>query len=263
MKDETSNGENHATRKETWSQKCPINEEGPFLQSIFRKWLFLGFGKPSLSLCFSRARTLSDAKEKMLVSFIKQLALRCQSWNHDPTLVINSMILSNRFWKISCPTTRSMRTISKSSLRRTVESLREGIIPYIFTFQPSNWKTEIFSWRWKVFQSEPFKFHKDGLQLLEKIKLYQFVSKASTITIVLPEIDNGFGIYVKANTLTSMKQDRLICIRRSRARKRLFRWIQSHLRETFLGLNNSESGTEIGNSLGIRFRLPLHWMIGL
>ena len=43
------------------------------------------------------------------------------------------------------------------------------------------------------------------LQLLNKNKISQdFVQispKESTITIVLPEIDNDFGIYVKANTI--------------------------------------------------------------
>ena len=43
------------------------------------------------------------------------------------------------------------------------------------------------------------------LQLLSKNKtipeFIQISPKQSTITIVLPEIDNDFGIYVKANTI--------------------------------------------------------------
>ena len=43
------------------------------------------------------------------------------------------------------------------------------------------------------------------LQLLSKNKnipkFVQISPKQSTITIVLPEIDNDFGIYVKANTI--------------------------------------------------------------
>ena len=60
------------------------------------------------------------------------------------------------------------------------------------------------------------------LQLLSKNKnipkFVQISPKQSTITIVLPEIDNDFGIYVKANTIDPYNDKIvLICIRRSRA----------------------------------------------
>ena len=82
------------------------------------------------------------------------------------------------------------------------------------------------------------------MQLLSKNKnipkFVQISPKQSTITIVLPEIDNDFGIYVKANTI-DLYNDKIVfdCIRRSRAEETIQIEFKVILK-TFLRLNNSE-----------------------
>ena len=116
-------------------------------------------------------------------------------------------------------------------IRRAVESLREGLSLYIY-FQPSKlekWGTS--SLTVKDFSVGTFQIPQRmclaalGVKIKNIPKFVQISPKQSTITIVLPEIDNDFGIYVKANTI-DLYNDKivLICIRRSRAKEAIQRW---------------------------------------
>ena len=78
--------------------------------------------------------------------------------------------------------------------------------PLYIYFQPSKLENGNILLTVKDFSVGTFQIpQRMVLQLLSKNKnipeFIQISPKQSTITIVLPEIDNDFGIYVKANTI--------------------------------------------------------------
>ena len=78
--------------------------------------------------------------------------------------------------------------------------------PLYIYFQPSKLENGNILLTVKDFSVGTFQIpQRMVLQLLSKNKnipkFVQISPKQSTITIVLPEIDNDFGIYVKANTI--------------------------------------------------------------
>ena len=84
--------------------------------------------------------------------------------------------------------------------------IRDRDYPLYIYFQPSKLENGNILLTVKDFSVGTFQIpQRMVLQLLSKNKnipkFVQISPKQSTITIVLPEIDNDFGIYVKANTI--------------------------------------------------------------
>ena len=183
----------NATKK-TWNQKIiPSKRRSLPKKSIFGNGYFR-FSQPSLSLRYSRARTLSDAKGRCQSASSSSWHQRCQSWNYDNDSWSTQWYhqIAWKKYKLSdykvCGQSANLLEGQLSLLGRS--------IPYIFTSNHPNWKWNILLTVKDFFSWNLSNSTRMVLQLLSKNKnipkFVQISPKQSTITIVLPEIDNDF-----------------------------------------------------------------------
>lgn len=184
----------------------PIKEKVPFLRKInIWKWLFLG-----------------------LVSLLVALGLVVQSRMATPREDVRQLQRTAKTSDVQVGTMTTTRDQLNDTIKYLLKKyhlsdykvyadnqqiLLEGQLsllgksyPLYIYFQPSKLDNGNILLSVKDFSVGSFQIpQKMVLQLLSKNKnipkFVQISPKQSTITIVLPEIDNDFGIYVKANTI--------------------------------------------------------------
>ena len=180
-------------RRKLGVKNNPINEKVPFLQKInIWKWLFLGL--VSLLLAFAivvqgrLATPREDVSQLHQAVGTKDVKVGTMTTTRDQ---LNDTIKS---------------LLKKYKLSEGQLSLLGKDYPLYIYFQPSKLENGNILLTVKDFSVGTFQIpQRMVLQLLSKNKtipeFIQISPKQSTITIVLPEIDNDFGIYVKANTI--------------------------------------------------------------
>lgn len=200
-------------RKKLGVKNNPIKEKLPFLQKInIWKWLFLGL--VSLLLAFALVVQGRLATPREDVSQLHQ------------AVGTKDVKVGTKDVKVGTMTTTrdQLNDTIKSLLKKyklsdykvyadNQQILLEGQLsllgkdyPLYIYFQPSKLENGNILLTVKDFSVGTFQIpQRMVLQLLSKNKnipkFVQISPKQSTITIVLPEIDNDFGIYVKANTI--------------------------------------------------------------
>lgn len=193
-------------RRKLGVKNNPINEKVPFLQKInIWKWLFLGL--VSLLLAFALvvpgrlATPREDVSQLHQAVGTKDVKVGTMTTTRDQ---LNDTIKSLlKKYKLS---DYKVYADNQQILLEGQLSLLGKDYPLYIYFQPSKLENGNILLTVKDFSVGTFQIpRRMVLQLLSKNKnipkFVQISPKQSTITIVLPEIDNDFGIYVKANTI--------------------------------------------------------------
>lgn len=192
-------------RRKLGVKNNPINEKVPFLQKInIWKWLFLGLVSLLLAFAIVVQGRLATPRED--VSQLHQTAKTSDVQVGTMTTTrdqLNDTIKSLlKKYKLS---DYKVYADNQQILLEGQLSFRKDYPLYIY-FQPSKLENGNILLTVKDFSVGTFQIpQKMVLRLLSKNKnipeFIQISPKESTITIVLPAIDNDFGIYVKANTI--------------------------------------------------------------
>ena len=186
-------------RRKLGVKNNPIKEKIPFLQKInIWKWLFLGL--VSLLLAFALVVQGRLATPREDVSQLHRAVGTKDVKVGTMTTTIQSLL---KKYKLS---DYKVYADNQQILLEGQLSLLGKDYPLYIYFQPSKLENGNILLTVKDFSVGTFQIpQKMVLRLLNKNKnipdFIQISPKESTITIVLPEIDNDFGIYVKANTI--------------------------------------------------------------
>ncbi len=193
-------------RRKPGVKNNPIKEKIPFLQKInIWKWLFLGLVSLLLAFAFVVQGRLATPREDVSQLHqavgTKDVKVGTMTTTRDQ---LNDTIKSLlKKYKLS---DYKVYADNQQILLEGHLSLLGKDYPLYIYFQPSKLENGNILLTVKDFSVGTFQIpQKMVLRLLSKNKnIPDFIhisSKESTITIVLPEIDNDFGIYVKANTI--------------------------------------------------------------
>lgn len=193
-------------RKKLGVKNNPIKEKIPLLQKInIWKWLFLGLVSLLLALALVVQGRLASPREDVsqLHQTVRSKDVKVGTMTTTRDQLNDTIQSLLKKYKLS---DYKVYADNQQVLLEGQLSLLGKDYPLYMYFQPSKLENGNILLTVKDFSVGSFQIpQKMVLRLLSKNKnipdFIQISPKESTITIVLPEIDNDFGLYAKANTI--------------------------------------------------------------